>query len=234
MGITAGASLLGAAGTSTAIGISASTMTWVGVGLTVAGALTGNQTMAKVGAGMGLGASAMSLYNGLGGAATEAKVGESAAGTAARESAGKTAESSAIAKALAGADAPTTRAIVSGLADAGKVADISKTGLINELGGVGNDATLGLTAGDTFAPTIFGDAAPPASYWDKVSAWWGHLEPNEKLAAGRVGAGLIGGVGKGVSDYMQQSRTLDFQNAQIQRRERNLSGVPSFGLGAQQ
>lgn len=86
MGITAAAAIGGYAATGTAIAgvtVTASMVTWVGVGLTVVGALTKNENLIKIGAGLGLGSQASEIYKSLSSAATE-KTAESTAGQLAR------------------------------------------------------------------------------------------------------------------------------------------------------
>lgn len=225
-----------------------STIAMIGVGLSVVGMVTGNATLTKIGAGMGLGGAGAGLA-GLGAASTE--VGASMASTAATESATSGGLSAAEGAAAAGtpatigmsaatpavhgmggqtaagmmtqAAAPTAPALGAGMADVATAG----TGLGTEsLGSMGLASNL-----PQITPTAMAGLEPASSWFDKIGSLWSGLDSGGKSAVAQAGMGLVSGVGKGIMQSMSDADKLEAAKAEQDRIAANMRGVPTAGIG---
>jgi hypothetical protein len=249
MAIMAVAAIGSAAGIAAGV-VTVSTLTMIGVGLSVVGMVTGNATLSKIGAGMGFGAAGAGLA-GLGAvgatgansaamasqAASEAATGgglaaaEGATAAAAPSTIGMSAATPAAqgmggqtaASMIAEAAAPTAPALGTG------VADIATAGT-----GLGTESlsSMGLASElPQITPTAMGGFQTADSWFDTIGNLWGGLDASGKSAVVQAGTGLVSGAAKGIMQSMSESDKLAAAQAERDRVAANMRGVPTAGIG---
>lgn len=239
---------IGSAG-AVALGVTATTVAMIGVGISVVGMVTGNATLSKIGAGMGLGGAGAGLAGlgaGAAGANSAAMASQAATETAAAgglgaaegvtsaaaptvqgmSAAAPAAQSmggQTAASMIAEAAAPTAPTLGTGMADIATAG----TGLGTEsLGSMGLASEL-----PQITPTALGGLEPAGSWFDKIGNLWGGLDASGKSAVVQAGTGLVSGAAKGIMQSMSESDKLAAAQAERDRVAANMRGVPTVGLG---
>ncbi len=251
MAIMAVAAIASGAGVAAGV-VTVSTIAMIGVGLSVVGMVTGNATLTKIGAGMGLGGAGAGLA-GLGAAGTTG--GASLASTAATEAA-TTGGLGAAAEGAAAAGAPTTIGMGAATPAVQGMGGQTATGMMTQaaaptapaLGaGMTDVATAGTGLGaeslgsmglasnlPQVTPTEIGGFVPASSWFDKIGNLWSGLDSGGKSAVAQAGMGLVSGVGKGLMQSMSDSDKLEAAKAEQDRIAANMRGVPTAGIGINQ